>query len=233
MKVYFDNAATTPLHPKVIEVMNKYLAEEFGNPSSIHSFGRKTRVLVEEARERIAYFIGANANEIYFTSGGTEANNFVIFGISKGDYSERKRNSILVSSADHYSVLDAALELSKNGFYLQIAEVDSTTQILTGNYKNLLSNSTSLVSFIHVNNETGSINEIKKLASYAHDVNSYFHSDVVQSFGKIPINVKELNLDALTASAHKIHGPKGIGIAYVKSGTPVNPLIIGGSQERN
>jgi cysteine desulfurase len=233
MKVYFDNAATTPLHPKVIEVMNKYLAEEFGNPSSIHSFGRKTRVLVEEARERIARFIGANANEIYFTSGGTEANNFVIFGISKCDYCERKRNSILVSRADHYSVLDAALELSKNGFSIQIAEVDSTTKILTGGYKNLLSNSTSIVSFIHVNNETGSINEIKKLASHAHDVNSYFHSDAVQSFGKIPINVKELDLDSLTASAHKIHGPKGIGIAYVKSGTPVNPLIIGGSQERN
>ncbi len=233
MKVYFDNAATTRPHPKVIEAMIPYLSSEYGNPSSIHSFGRKARVLVEEARELIANFIGANASEIYFTSGGTEANNFIVSGIPKTDLIERKRNSILVTSADHHSVIDTAIELSKNGISTRLVPVDHSTKVVTENYKNLLNSSTSLVSVIHINNETGSINNIKELACHAHQINSYFHSDAVQSFGKFTINVIELCPDALTASAHKINGPKGIGFAYIKSGTPVNPLVIGGSQERN
>lgn len=233
MKVYFDNAATTRPHPKVIEAMIPYLSSEYGNPSSIHSFGRKARVLVEEVRELIANFIGANASEIYFTSGGTEANNFIVGGIPKADFIERKRNSILVTSADHHSVIDTAIELNKIGLSTRLAQVDHSTKVVIENYKNLLDSTTSLVSVIHINNETGSINNIKELASDAHQINSYFHSDAVQSFGKFTINVSELSLDALTASAHKINGPKGIGFAYIKSGTPVNPLVIGGSQERN
>ncbi|MBS3944751.1 MAG: cysteine desulfurase [Melioribacter sp.] len=233
MKVYFDNAATTRPHPKVIEAMIPYLSSEYGNPSSIHSFGRKARVLVEEVRELIANFIGANASEIYFTSGGTEANNFIVGGIPKADFIERKRNSILVTSADHHSVIDTAIELNKIGLSTRLAQVDHTTKVVIENYKNLLDSTTSLVSVIHINNETGSINNIKELASDAHQINSYFHSDAVQSFGKFTINVSELSLDALTASAHKINGTKGIGFAYIKSGTPVNPLVIGGSQERN
>jgi cysteine desulfurase len=233
MKVYFDNAATTRPHPKVIEAMIPYLSSEYGNPSSIHSFGRKARVLVEEARELIANFIGANASEIYFTSGGTEANNFIISGITRADFIERKRNSILVSSADHHSIIDSAIELKNSGLSTRVVPVDHSTKVVNENYKNLLDGFTSLVSVIHINNETGSINNIKDLATYAHRTNSYFHSDAVQSFGKIAINVNELNLDSLTASAHKINGPKGVGFAYIKSGTPVNPLILGGSQERN
>lgn len=233
MKVYFDNAATTRPHPKVIEAMIPYLSSDYGNPSSIHSFGRKARVLVEEARELIANFIGANASEIYFTSGGTEANNLIISGITRADFIERKRNSILVSSADHHSIIDSAIELKNSGLSTRVVPVDHSTIVVNENYKNLLDGITSLVSVIHINNETGSINNIKELATYAHRENSYFHSDAVQSFGKITINVNELNLDSLTASAHKINGPKGVGFAYIKSGTPVNPLILGGSQERN
>lgn len=233
MKVYFDNAATTRPHPKVIEAMIPYLSSEYGNPSSIHSYGRKARVLVEEARELIANLIGANASEIYFTSGGTEANNFIVGGIPKADFIERKRNCLLITSADHHSVIDTAIELSKKDLSTRLVPVDYSTKVVIENYKNLLDSTTSLVSVIHINNETGSINNIKELASHAHQINSYFHSDAVQSFGKFTINVIELSLDALTASAHKINGPKGIGFAYIKGGTPVNPLVLGGSQERN
>lgn len=233
MKVYFDNAATTPPHPKVVEIMNKNLTEDFGNPSSIHSFGRKTRVVVEEARETIANFIGANSSEIYFTSGGTEANNFILFGITKADLYDRNRKRLIISTAEHHSVLDAAVELGKNNFIPIFVPVDKSTKVLVTEFKNVIDDETSLISIMHINNETGSINEIKELTALSNKKNIFFHTDAVQSFGKMPINVNELNVDALTASAHKISGPKGIGIAYVRSGTPITPFIIGGSQERN
>lgn len=233
MKVYFDNAATTQIHPKVLEVMNKYLTEEFGNPSSTHSYGRKTRVAIEESRENIANFIGADPSEIYFTSGGTEANNFALFGIAKTNFAEIKRKKIIVSKAEHHSIYDSAEQLKSIGFNSEFVEVDKSTKINIEELTNLLDENSSLISIIHVNNETGAINEIPALAGIAKKNGVYIHTDAVQSMAKIPINVKEMNVDSLTASAHKINGPKGIGFAYVKSGTPINPLIYGGSQERN
>lgn len=234
MQVYFDNAATTPLHPKVIEVMNKYLNEEFGNPSSIHSYGRKARVVVEESRENIANFISANPSEIYFTSGGTEANNFTLSGIAKSNFNGTKRNKIIISKAEHHSIYDSAEQLRLQGFNTVFVNVDQSTSADFKQFQDLLDDNTSIVSLIHINNETGSINEISKLAESAKWKNEiYFHTDAVQSFGKVQIDVKKLNIDSLSASAHKINGPKGIGFAYVKSGTPIVPLIYGGSQERN
>jgi cysteine desulfurase len=233
MKVYFDNAATTQIHPKVLEVMNKYLTEEFGNPSSTHSYGRKTRVAIEESRETIANFIGADPSEIYFTSGGTEANNFALFGIAKTNFAEIKRKKIIVSKAEHHSIYDSAEQLKSIGFDSEFVGVDKSTKINIEELTNLLDENSSLISIIHVNNETGTINEIPALAGIAKKNGVYIHTDAVQSMAKIPINVKEMNVDSLTASAHKINGPKGIGFAYVKSGTPINPLIYGGSQERN
>lgn len=233
MKVYFDNAATTQIHPKVLEVMNKYLTEEFGNPSSTHSYGRKTRVAIEESRETIANFIGADPSEIYFTSGGTEANNFALFGIAKTNFAEIKRKKIIVSKAEHHSIYDSAEQLKSIGFNSEFVEVDKSTKINIEELTNLLDENSSLISIIHVNNETGAINEIPALGGIAKKNGVYIHTDAVQSMAKIPINVKEMNVDSLTASAHKINGPKGIGFAYVKSGTPINPLIYGGSQERN
>lgn len=234
MQVYFDNAATTPLHPKVIEVMNKYLNDNFGNPSSIHSYGRKARVIVEESRETIANFISANPSEIYFTSGGTEANNFALLGIAKSNFNETKRNKIIISKAEHHSIYDSAEQLGLQGFKSVFVNVDQSTNVDYEQFKNLLDDNTSLISLIHINNETGSINEIAKLAESAKWKNEiYFHTDAVQSFGKVPIDITKLNIDSLSASAHKISGPKGIGFAYVKSGTPIVPLIYGGSQERN
>lgn len=233
MRVYFDNAATTPLHPKVFEKMKPFLTEEFGNPSSIHSFGRKVRVAIEDARETIAQFINAGPSEIYFTSGGTEANNFTIRGIAQAEFYESKKNKIITSKVEHHSVLDSFSELANHGFDVNRLNVNSSTNIEIEELEALIDKSTSLISLMHVNNETGTINSIKDIISLIHGNNIFFHTDAVQSFGKIKIDVKELGIDSLTASAHKINGPKGAGFAYVKSGTPVSPLILGGSQERN
>ena len=233
MKVYFDNAATTPLHPKVFEKMKPFLTEEFGNPSSIHSFGRKVRVAIEEARETVAEFINANPSEIYFTSGGTEANNFSVRGIAQTEVLESNRNKIITSKAEHHSVLDSFSELAKTGFNVQWLKIKQDTSAEIEQLENLVDNSTSLISLIHVNNETGIINPIQEVSSLVNKGNIFSHTDTVQSFGKIKINVKELGIHSLTGSAHKINGPKGAGFAYIKSGTPVSSLIFGGSQERN
>ncbi len=232
-KIYFDHAATTPLHPKVLEKMLPYLKEDFGNPSSIHSFGRKVRVAIEEARETVAEFINANPSEIYFVSGGTEANNFPIFGISRSNLNDSGKNKIISTKAEHHCVLESIDELTRYGFTKELADVhpDSTAKI--NEIEKLVDNNTSLVSVIHINNETGAENDIKNIARIVHQNDSYFHSDAVQSFSKISIDVKDLGIDALSFSSHKINGPKGIGAVYVKSGTPLSPMIFGGSQERN
>lgn len=233
MNVYFDNAATTPLHPRVFEKMKPFFTENFGNPSSIHSYGRKTRVAVEEAREIIANFINANPSEIYFTSGGTEANNFIINGISLSEFSESGKNKIISSQAEHHSVLDSIKNLSQNGFSSSLLNSKNDTSADFQNLLQYLDESTALVSLIHTNNETGIINPIDEISSIVKSNKAFFHTDAVQSFGKIKIDIQELGIDALSASAHKINGPKGIGFSFVKSGTPLSPLIYGGSQERN
>ncbi len=232
-RIYFDNAATTPVHPKVLEKMIPFLRENFGNPSSIHSFGRKTRVAIEEVREITADFINAKPAEIYFTSGGTESNNFVVFGIAKSERAESSRNEIITTKAEHHSVFDSCHALERFGFDVKFLPVNEQTNLEIQNLEETLSQNTSLVSVIHINNETGSINDIKLISALVKKNNSYFHTDAVQSFGKVHIDVKDLGVDALTASAHKINGPKGVGFAYIKTGTPVSPLLLGGSQERN
>ena len=233
MKVYFDNAATTPLHPKVFEKMRPYLTENFGNASSIHSFGRKVRVAVEESREFIADFINANPSEIYFTSGGTEANNFVVFGIARSELAESGRNHLITSEAEHHSVYDSFIELSKNGFKVKFLGVGKDTIISDESFLQNINPNTSLISLMHINNETGAISPIEQFTSQLKQKNVFFHTDSVQSFGKYKIDVKLSSVDSITASAHKINGPKGIGFAYVKSGTPLSPILFGGSQERN
>lgn len=233
MKVYLDNAATTKIHPKVFEKMLPYLKEEYGNPSSIHSYGRKVRVALEEAREIAADFINANPSEIYFVSNGTEANNFPIFGIAETVYAEDGRNKIITSAAEHTCVLESFDALRQNGLSTESLPVDKDGKISQSTFSEAVDSETSLISIIHVNNETGSVNDIEKLSKIAKDKEAYFHTDAVQSFGKIKIDVSELGVDALSASAHKLHGPKGVGLVYAKSGTPLSPMIFGGSQERN
>ena len=231
--MYLDNAATTKIHPKVFEKMLPYLKEEYGNPSSIHSYGRKVRVAVEEAREIAADFINANPSEIYFVSNGTEANNFPIFGIAETVYAEDGRNKIITSAAEHTCVLESFEKLRENGFSTKSLAVDKDGKISQSIFSEAVDSGTSLVSVIHVNNETGSVNDLKKLSNISKEKKTYFHTDAVQSFGKIRIDVQELSIDSLSASAHKLHGPKGVGLVYAKSGTPLSPMIFGGSQERN
>jgi len=233
MEVYFDNAATTPLHPRVLQKMQPFLTENFGNASSIHSFGRKVRVAIEESRELIADFINANPSEIYFTSGGTEANNFVVFGIARSELAESGRNHLITTEAEHHSVYDSFLELSKNGFTVNFLKVEKDSIINNESLLQEINPNSSLISIMHINNETGAVSPIEQFSSLLKQKNIFFHTDSVQSFGKYKIDVKLSGIDSITASAHKINGPKGIGFAYVKSGTPLSPILFGGSQERN
>jgi len=209
-KIYFDNAATTKMHPKVLEAMLPYLNEYYGNPSSIHSFGRKARVAIEEAREIISDFLNCDTNEIYFTSSGTESNNFIIGGIANTEFNESGKNAIISSTTEHKSVLDTLEYLKSKGFQTKLMNVNKdgsiSIEILK---KHIANNNLSLVSIIDTNNETGIKNNIKILSELIHERNIYFHTDAVQSFGKEKIDMQQLNVDALTASAHKINGPKG------------------------
>lgn len=232
MKVYLDHAATTPLHPKVLERMLPFLNEEFGNPSSVHSFGKNVRVAIEEARETIASFINADPGEIYFTSGGTEANNFIIRGIAAAELKESGRNKIISTKLEHSSVKDSVKELDLNGFRVEYLAPEQDTTSSPDSIAPLLDDKVSLVSVIDTNNETGARNNIEAVREKIKGKNIFLHTDSVQAFGKFRLNVRESGIQALTASAHKIRGPKGIGIAFIASGTPVSPLILGGSQER-
>jgi cysteine desulfurase len=232
-QIYLDHAATTPIHPKVLEKMLPFLKEEFGNPSSIHSYGRIARVAIEEAREIIAEFINADASEIYFVSGGTEANNFPLFGIAKTEFNESGRNEIITSKAEHQCVLETFAELGRQGYTTRIVDVNNNGTIDFNKLKDMLNDNISLVSVIHVNNETGVENNLINITELLQNNDTYFHSDAVQSFGKIPVDVRQLGVDSLSFSSHKINGPKGIGAVYAKSGTPLSPIIFGGSQERN
>jgi len=232
-RVYLDNAATTKVHPKVLEKMIPFLSDNFGNPSSIHSFGRKARVAIEEARETIANFINADASEIYFTSGGTEANNFVLNGISKTAFQESGKRKIISNKAEHHAVLDTLENLQHFGFNVNFLSVNKETKVEKEILSKEIDEDTSLISIMHINNETGTINSIKEFSELVKEKEIYFHTDAVQSFGKIKIDVKELGVHSICGSAHKINGPKGVGFAFVKSGTPISPLLFGGSQERN
>lgn len=233
MNVYFDNAATTPIHPKVREKIISLLDDDFGNPSSIHSYGRKIRVMIEESREIIAEFINADASEIYFTSGGTESNNFILNGISQVNFNETGRDKIITFASEHHAVIDTVKNLSDFGLSPVLCNVKHDSTIDFENLMSLTDNKTSFISCMFANNETGAINDIKKISQTLKHSDLYIHTDAVQAFGKIPIDVKELGIDALSISGHKIFAPKGIGAAFIKNGTPMKPMILGGSQERN
>jgi len=232
MQVYFDNASTTKIHPKVLEAMLPYLKENYGNASSIHSLGRKARVAVEDTRELIADFIGAIPSEIYFTSGGTEAINFILNGIAKTNFTETGNSEILTTQIEHKAVLDTCKHLSQTGFSHKFVEVNNDGSFNSDSLKTNITTGTSLVSIMHTNNELGTINDVQAISSQL-VTNQYLFSDLVQAFGKVKIDVNDLKVNAISASAHKIYGPKGIGIAYVKSGTPLSSFVFGGSQERN
>ncbi len=232
-KVYFDHSATTPVDPSVAELMMKYMTEDYGNPSSVHGFGRTVRKAVEEAREQVRKAIGAaHVGEIAFTSGGTEADNMALRGAAYAN--RQKGNHIITTAVEHHAVLTTCERLAKEGFELTVLPVDKYGAVSVEDVKNALTDKTILVSIMHANNEVGTIMPIAEIGKMlkSQEQKIIFHTDAVQSFGKIPVNVDELNVDMLTLSGHKIYGPKGVGVMYLRRGTWWQPIMYGGGQER-
>ena len=232
-KIYFDNAATTKIAPEVYEAMLPYLEENFGNASSIHTFGKTAKVILEGARDIIADFLGAKPKEIFFTSGGTESNNFAIKGLSYR-FLNSDKNHIITTTIEHSAVIEIVNYLKDRfGFWVTFVKPDKDGNITSDSIQNEIKPETFLVSVMHSNNEIGVINDVKALSDITKEKEIYFHTDSVQSIGKTEFNLKKLNVDFATLSAHKFYGPKGVGIAFIKEGTIVDKFIHGGGQERD
>ena len=225
--IYLDNAASTPVHEKVIEEMLPYFREQYGNPSSIHRHGRLANAAIQNSRKRIASLINANSNEILITSGGTESNNTAIYGIA----SQNKGKHVITSAIEHDAILEPCKRLEKEGYRISFLPVDKYGFVNPEDLKKEISNDTCLITIMYANNEVGTIQSIKKMVQIAREKNIIFHTDAVQAVGKIPIDVKELGVDLLSISSHKINGPKGVGALYIRNGVTISPLILGGGQE--
>ena len=228
-KVYLDNAATTPLLPEVREVMIPYLDETFGNPSSLHEWGDAPREAVEVARAQVAQLIGANSEEIIFTGSGTESNNFAIKGVALAQ--QNKGKHVVVSAIEHFSVLHSARTLEKWGFELSLIPVDKYGVVDPEDVRKSLRKDTVLVSVMHANGEVGTIESIQKIAKITRESNVVFHTDAVATAGTIPVDVKELGVDALSLAGNQFYGPKGVGALWVRRGVRIMPLLDGGVQE--
>lgn len=227
--VYLDNAATTPMDPKVIEKISSEMTNDFGNASSQHAFGRKARQVVEAARHQLAETINAEDKEIIFTSGGSESNNTAIFGTARARKKIGKK--IITTKVEHPSVLNPMKRLAQEGYEIVYLDVDEAGHINLKDLKRELTPDTILVSVMAVNNEVGSIMPLKEIGELVKDSNAYFHVDDVQGFGNIEIDVKDMNIDLLSTSAHKVNGPKFLGFLYEKNGLNVSNLLLGGEQE--
>jgi cysteine desulfurase len=227
--VYLDNNATTPVDPAVAEKMSQFLKEHFGNPSSLYPIGRQVKEMITEARETVAKAIGASRTEIVFTGSGSEADNFAIRGVL--DVFPEK-NELITSTIEHPAVLQTANYLEKKGVKVTYAPVDKFGTVDVNFIRDIITPRTALITIMHANNEIGTIQPIEEISQIARDKGVLFHTDAVQSFGKLDVNVNNLGVDLLSISAHKIYGPKGVGALYIRKGTNISPLIYGGHQER-
>lgn len=228
--IYLDHSATTPVEPEVVTAMSPYFHVHFGNPSSLYSIAEVSRNALEESRSTIASFIGANANEIFFTSGGTESDNQAILTTARRQKS--KGQHIITSSIEHHAVLHAFQQLEKEGFQVTYLPVDSYGIVHPETLQKAMTPTTTLVSIMHANNEVGTIQDIPTLANITHAQGALFHTDAVQAIGKIPVDVQTLGVDLLSSSAHKLYGPKGVGFLYAKKGIPFSTFLYGGGQEK-
>jgi cysteine desulfurase len=230
-KVYLDHNATTPVHPEVLEAMLPYYKDKFGNASSVHEFGREAKDALEKSRETLAKFINCASSEIYFTSGGTESDNLAIKGVTLAN--KNKGKHIITSQIEHHAVLETCKSLKKEGYEITYLPVDKHGFVDPDDLKKNIRKDTILISIMHANNEIGAIQPIEDLTKIAKENGVYFHSDTVQSYGKIPIDLSKTGIDMLAVSGHKIYGPKGIGAIYIRKGIRITPLAHGGHHERS
>jgi len=231
-RIYFDHNATTPVLPPVVDAMAAALREEFGNPSSVHHFGQRAKAVIDQARSSVAALIGADPSEVVFTSGGTEGDNFAIRGTAEA-LGPSGRRHLIGTTIEHEAVLNTLKALGKRGWEITLLPVGETGIVSPDALKAALRDDTALVSVMHANNEIGTIQPIAELARLARERGAHFHTDAVQTAGKIPIDVKALGLDLLSISAHKFYGPKGVGAIWIRRGLRLLPNVTGGKQERN
>jgi len=230
-RIYFDHSATTAVDPEVAKVVLEYMINKFGNPSSIHSFGRETHKAVDEGRAQVAKLLNAETNEIFFTSGGTESDNLALKGVA---YANRKKgNHIITTKIEHHAIFHTCEYLEKQGFKVTYLPVDENAMVSLDDLKNAITDQTILISIMFANNEVGTIQPIREIGQIARETGIYFHTDAVQAVGSIPIDVKDLNIDLLSLSGHKFHAPKGIGAIYIRKGVRIEAQQLGGAQERN
>jgi cysteine desulfurase len=231
-RIYLDHNATTPMAPSVIERMTVALQEEYGNPSSVHHFGQRAKAALDEARSGVAALIGAEPAEVVFTSGGTEGDNFAIRGVAEALEPAGKRH-LIATTIEHEAVLNTFKALARRGWRTTLLPVGQSGIVAPGALREALADDTALVSVMHANNEIGTIQPVAELARLARERGALFHTDAVQSAGKIPVDVKALGVDLLTISAHKFYGPKGIGATWIRRGLRLLPILTGGKHERN
>ncbi|MBM3707936.1 MAG: cysteine desulfurase NifS [Actinobacteria bacterium] len=228
-KIYLDNAATTRTDPEAVKAMIPYFSDIYGNPSSIHSFGQEAKNAMEHSRLIAADFINASPEEIIFTGSGTESDNLAIKGVAYAN--GFKKTHIITSAIEHHAVLESCHNLEKSGFKISYVPVDSYGFVKLDDIKKAISKNTLLISIMHANNEIGTIQPVEEIGKIARENNIYYHMDAVQTFGHINIDVDKIGVDLLSASAHKLYGPKGVGLLYKRKGVKISPIITGGSQE--
>lgn len=230
-RIYFDHSATTKVDREVAELMLEYMTEKYGNPSSVHSFGREARKAVEEAREKVASLLNAKPSEIIFTSGGTEADNLALKGVAMAN--RKKGNHIITTGIEHHAIMHTCEYLEKQGFTVTYLPVDENAMIRMEDLKKAITDKTILISIMFANNEVGTIQPIKEIGQLAREKGIYFHTDAVQAVGSHPIDVEELKIDLLSMAGHKFHAGKGIGALYVRRGVKLEEIQHGGAHERN
>lgn len=229
-RVYLDHSATTPVRAEVREIMQYYFHHQFGNPSSLHRYGREAREGVERARRQIAEALGASPKEIYFTSGGTEADNLAVLGAARAN--RGRGNHVITTRIEHHAVLDACRQLEREGFEVTYLPVDAEGLVRLEELERAIRRETVLISIMHANNEIGTVQPLAEIAQLARRRGVILHTDAVQSLGKLPVEAARWGVDLVSASAHKLYGPKGVGCLYVREGVSIEPLVHGGSQER-